>query len=146
MGGMRGLKNRKKLSRKTSHRLAMLRNMVTSLIKHERIKTTTPKAKVLKPYAEKLIRYAKVGTDHSMKLAAAIVREQMALFKLFQVLGPRYAERNGGYTRIIKLAKPRKGDNAQMALIEFIDRDGELRVPKLARGVLGVGEKSSPPP
>lgn len=80
----------RKLHRKTSHRLAMLRNMVTSLIKHERIKTTVAKAKNLKPYAEKLIKWGKRGTHHDKVMAAGIIREQLALRKLFEVLGPRY--------------------------------------------------------
>lgn len=132
----RGIKTHKKrkLNRTSSHRIAMLRNMVTSLIKFERIRTTTPKAKTLRPYAEKLITYAKKGDQaHGMRLAARIVREQGALIKLFEVLGPRYAERSGGYTRILKLQKPREGDAAAMAVIEFVDRDGELRVPKPPR-------------
>jgi len=131
----RGLKThrRRKLNRTSSHRLAMLRNMVTSLIKWERIRTTTPKAKTLRPYAERLITYAKKGDLHGMRLAARVVREQSALRKLFEVLGPRYAARRGGYTRILKLNEPRAGDKAPMSVIEFVDRDGELRVPKPPR-------------
>ena len=134
-GAVRSLKThkRRKLNRTSSHRIAMLRNMVTSLIKWERIRTTTPKAKTLRPYAERLITYAKKGNLHGMQLAGRIVREQGALRKLFEVLGPRYATRNGGYTRILKLARPRAGDTAPMAVIEFVDRDGELRVPKPPR-------------
>ena len=111
----------------------MLRNMVTSLITHERIRTTTPKAKTLAPYAERLITNAKKGNLHGMQLAAKIVREQGALRKLFEVLGPRYATRNGGYTRILKLSTPRAGDKAHMSVIEFVDRDGELRAPRAPR-------------
>jgi len=137
----RGTKpNKRKFGRTWEHRLAMLRNMVTSLINHERIRTTTPKAKSLQPYAEKLIKFAKRGTIHDKNLAAAIVREQGALMKLFDVLGPRYAGRSGGYTRVLKLAENRKGDNAPMAYIEFIDRDGELRVPRPPRAAGSLGE------
>lgn len=83
---------RRKLGRTSSHRLAMFRNMVTSLIKHERIRTTVAKAKNLRPYAEKLIKWGKRGTLHDKRLAAAVIREQVALRKLFEVLGPRYME------------------------------------------------------
>ena len=94
---------RKKLNRTSAHRIAMLRNMVTSLIKHERIRTTTPKAKTLRPYAERLVTYAKKSDQrHGMNLAARIVREQGALRKRFEVIGPRYATRNGGYTRVLQ--------------------------------------------
>lgn len=125
---------KKKLNRTSSHRLAMLRNMITSLIKHERIRTTTPKAKTLRPYAERLITYAKKSDQrHGMNLAARIVREQGALRKLFEVIGPRYATRNGGYTRVLHLMQRRRGDAAPMSVIEFVDRDGELRVPKPPR-------------
>ncbi|KAJ8600050.1 hypothetical protein CTAYLR_001826 [Chrysophaeum taylorii] len=127
---VRGMARNRKLGRTSAHRTAMLRNMVTSLIKHERIQTTTPKAKTLRPYAEKLIRFGKEGTLHAKQLAATIVREQGALRKLFEVLGPRYAERRGGYTRILKLAQRRKGDGADMSVIEFVDRPGELRSPR----------------
>eukprot|EP00631_Chrysoreinhardia_giraudii_P001401 CAMPEP_0197421556 /NCGR_PEP_ID=MMETSP1170-20131217/9006_1 /TAXON_ID=54406 /ORGANISM="Sarcinochrysis sp, Strain CCMP770" /LENGTH=153 /DNA_ID=CAMNT_0042948807 /DNA_START=62 /DNA_END=523 /DNA_ORIENTATION=- len=129
----RGMARFRKLGRDSAHRKAMMRNMVTSLIKHERIRTTVAKAKNIAPYADKLIKYGKRGTLHDKNLAAGIIREQLQLRKLFEVLGPRYAERNGGYTRVIKLAQPRKGDGAPMALVEFIDRDGELRVPKPPR-------------
>ena len=125
---------RKKLNRTSAHRIAMLRNMVTSLIKHERIRTTTPKAKTLRPYAERLVTYAKKSDQrHGMNLAARIVREQGGLRKLFEVIGPRYATRNGGYTRVLHLMQRRRGDAAPMSVIEFVDRDGELRVPKPPR-------------
>ena len=111
---------RKKLNRTSAHRIAMLRNMVTSLIKHERIRTTTPKAKTLRPYAERLVTYAKKSDQrHGMNLAARIVREQGALRKLFEVIGPRYATRNGGYTRVLR-TMPRAGDNAPMGILELV--------------------------
>lgn len=96
----------------------MLRNMVTSLIKHERIETTEPKAKELKHLAERVIRYGKDGSIHSRREALKIVREKPMVTKLFEILGPRYEDRDGGYTRIMKLARRRPGDNAPMAVIE----------------------------
>ena len=87
-----------------------------------------------KPYAERLVTYAKKSDQrHGMNLAARIVREQGALRKLFEVIGPRYATRNGGYTRVLHLMQRRRGDAAPMSVIEFVDRDGELRVPKPPR-------------
>jgi len=127
MGGADGMR---KLGIGTAHRLAMLRNMVTSLIYHERIMTTTPRAKELRRVAEKMVTYAKVGDLHNRRLAGAVVREPAAVVKLFEIIGPRYKERTGGYTRILKLAKPRKGDSADMSFIEFVDREGELRTAK----------------
>lgn len=129
----------------------MLRNMVTSLINHERIVTTLPKAKELKRVAEKVIKFGKDGSLHSRREANKIIREKPALAKLFEVLGPRYMDREGGYTRVLKLSKNRKGDNAPMAVIEYIDRPGEIRAakppPKRILDVLddaleGVGIKS----
>mmetsp|Transcript_34796 Transcript_34796/g.43908 ORF Transcript_34796/g.43908 Transcript_34796/m.43908 type:complete len:136 (+) Transcript_34796:142-549(+) len=119
-----------RLGRDTAHRWAMLRNMVTSLIYHERIKTTTPKAKALQRIADQMVTLAKKGTLHTYRQAGAFVQEKPALKKLFAVLGPRYEDRCGGYTRVLKLAKPRRGDGADMAIIEYIDRDGELRKPR----------------
>lgn len=105
----------------------MLRNMVTSLINHERIVTTVPKAKELRRVAEKVITQAKQNSIHSRRQADKIVREPAALTKLFEVLGPRYQDRDGGYTRVLKLSKNRRGDNAEMAVIEYVDRPGEVR-------------------
>jgi large subunit ribosomal protein L17 len=112
----------RQLGRDSSHRWAMLRNMVTSLINHERIMTTTHRAKELRRVAEKMITHAKAGTLHSRRLAGAVLTEKPALVKLFEILGPRYTDRNGGYTRVMKLGKPRRGDSADMAFIEFVDR------------------------
>lgn len=117
----------RKLGRTTSHKWSMLRNMVTSLIEHERIVTTLPKAKELKHLAEQMITLAKAQDLHSRRQANAVVRGQWNLTKLFEVLGPRYQLREGGYTRIMKLAKNRAGDNAPMAVIEYVDRPGEIR-------------------
>ena len=117
-----------RLGRSTSHKLAMLKNMVTSLIKHERIVTTLPKAKELRHFAERVITFTKnKNTLTGMRLAERVVKEKPVLTKLFEVLGPRYEKREGGYTRILKLAQNRKGDNAPMAVMEYIDRPGELR-------------------
>ena len=120
--------NFRKLSRTPSHKWAMLRNMVTSLIEHERIVTTLPKAKEMQSLAEKLITTAKKPDNlHARRQANKIVRTPEAQTKLINVLGPRYEFRQGGYTRIMKLAKPRAGDKADMAVIEYVDRPGEIR-------------------
>lgn len=118
----------RKLGRTPSHKWAMLRNMVSSLIEHERIVTTLPKAKEVQSLAEQLITTAK-GPDklHARRQANKIVRTPTAQTKLIEVLGPRYEFRQGGYTRIMKLAKPRHGDKADMAVIEYVDRPGEIR-------------------
>lgn len=117
----------RQLSRTSSHKWAMLRNMVTSLIKYERIQTTLPKAKELRHVADKMITHAKKGDLHNRRLAARVIREKPVLTKLFEILGARYADREGGYTRVMKLAKPRMGDKAPMAIIEYVDRPGEIR-------------------
>ncbi|KAJ1461327.1 ribosomal protein L17 [Pelagophyceae sp. CCMP2097] len=132
----RGFKHgvgRRKLGRGSSHRWAMLRNMVTSLINHERIRTTTNKAKEVKKLGEKMIRWGKLGNLHGKQQAARVIRETLALRKLFEVLGPRYETRNGGYCRVLKMAKFRKGDGAEMSIVEYVDRDGELRIPRPPR-------------
>ena len=120
--------NFRKLGRSPSHKMAMLRNLVTSLIEHERVVTTLPKAKEVQSMAEKLITMAKNPNQlHGRRQANKIVRTAPAQTKLMNVLGPRYAFRQGGYTRIMKLAQPRHGDNADMAVIEYVDRPGEIR-------------------
>jgi len=111
-----------KLGRTTSHRIAMMRNMAVSLIEHERIVTTLPKAKAIRPFVEKLITLAKDPSLHHRRLAFARLRDKEAVQKLFEVIGPRFAERPGGYLRILKLAKPRLGDNSQRAMIELVER------------------------
>ena len=115
------------LSRSSSHRWALMRNMVTSLIKHERIVTTHAKAKELRKVADKVVGYGKDGSLHARQRANRIIREKHMLTKLFEVIGPRYADRNGGYTRVMKLSKRRKGDGSYMAAIEYVDRPGEIR-------------------
>jgi large subunit ribosomal protein L17 len=112
----------RKLGRTTSHRTAMFANMAASLIKHEQIVTTLPKAKELRPFVEKLVSLGKRGDLHARRIAISRVRDVEQVGKLFAVLGPRYAERNGGYIRVLK-AGFRHGDNAPLAVIEFVDRD-----------------------
>lgn len=116
---MRHRKKGRKLSRTSSHRKATLRNMVTSLFRHERIETTTAKAKELRPYAERLITLARRGDLHSRRLARQKIEDREVLGKLFDDIAPRYTERPGGYTRILKLGN-RKGDAAEMSLIELV--------------------------
>ena len=112
----------RKLQRKSGHRTALLRNMAAALIKHEQIKTTTPKAKELRPYLEKLITLAKKGGLSNRRLAHARILDETQEAKLFGVLATRFAGREGGYTRIIK-AGIRASDAAPMAIIELVDRD-----------------------
>jgi large subunit ribosomal protein L17 len=100
----------------------MARNMAASLIEHERIVTTLQKAKNLRPFVEKLVTLSKDGSLHHRRLAFARLRDQDAVKKLFDVIGPRFVERPGGYTRILKLAKRRLGDRAEQAVIEFVER------------------------
>jgi large subunit ribosomal protein L17 len=113
---------RRKLGRTSAHRTAMFANMAASLIKHEQIVTTLPKAKELRPFVEKLVTLAKRGDLHARRIAISRVRDVPQVGKLFETIGPRYAERNGGYIRVLK-AGFRYGDNAPMAVIEFVDRD-----------------------
>jgi large subunit ribosomal protein L17 len=112
----------RKLGRTTSHRHALFANMAASLIKHEQIVTTLPKAKELRPFVEKLVTLAKKGDLHARRIAISRVRDVDQVGKLFATLGPRYKARNGGYLRVLK-AGFRYGDNAPMAVIEFVDRD-----------------------
>jgi len=116
----------RKLQRKTGHRNAMLRNMAAALIKHEQIKTTTPKARELRPYVEKLITLAKRGGLSNRRLAHSRLLDDAQLTKLFDVLAERYGDREGGYTRIIK-AGIRASDAAPIAIIELVDRDVEAK-------------------
>ena len=116
----------RKLNRTHEHRAAMFANMACSLIEHEQIKTTLPKAKELRPIVEKLITLAKKGDLHSRRLAGSRIKQDDAVKKLFDILGERYKERNGGYTRVLK-AGFRYGDMAPMAIIELVDRDPEAK-------------------
>ena len=117
---MRHRKKGRKLGRTASHKRATMRNMATSLFMHERIETTTAKAKELRPYAERLITLARRGDLHARRLAGTKIQDRAALGKLFDDIAPRYAERPGGYTRILKLGN-RKGDAAEMSLIELVN-------------------------
>jgi len=117
----------RKLNRTSSHRLAMLRNMIASLLRHEVIKTTLPKAKELRRVAEPILTLGKNPSLANRRLAFARLRDREMVIKLFDELGPRYATRNGGYSRILKFGF-RKGDNAPMALIELLDRPSETQL------------------
>jgi large subunit ribosomal protein L17 len=119
---MRHMKSGRKLNRTQSHRKALFANMATSLIKHEQIVTTLPKAKELKRITDKLITLGKQGDLHARRRAAAQLRDERMAKKLFDELGPRYKDRPGGYTRVLK-AGFRQGDCAPMAVIELVDRD-----------------------
>mmetsp|Transcript_20737 Transcript_20737/g.43398 ORF Transcript_20737/g.43398 Transcript_20737/m.43398 type:complete len:210 (+) Transcript_20737:260-889(+) len=165
----------RKLNRTPAHKWSMLRNMVSSLIEHERIVTTEAKAKELRHLADQMITLAKKGqpqqttastpttasstttTDesptpktpgellHHRRRASRVVRGDWNLTKLFEVLGPRYRYREGGYTRVMKLARRRAGDNAPMAVIEYVDRPGEIRAarpPAVFRGGAGGIEEA----
>lgn len=125
----------RKLNRTSSHRLAMLRNMTNSLLKHEVIKTTLPKAKELRRVVEPMITLSKVATVANRRLAFNRLRDRDMVTKLFNELGPRYAKRNGGYLRILKYGF-RQGDNAPMALIELMDR------PEPAEGSVAMETKT----
>lgn len=118
---MRHRLSNRKLNRTSSHRLAMLRNMANSLLRHEVIKTTLPKAKELRRVAEPLITLGKTATVANRRLAFNRLRDRDIVVKLFDELGPRYAARNGGYLRILKCGY-RLGDNAPMAIVELLDR------------------------
>ncbi len=116
----------RKLNRTAEHRRAMFANMCVALIKHEQITTTLPKAKELRPIVEKLVTLGKRGGLHARRQAIAQIRDVGMVRKLFDVLGPRYKERQGGYTRIMK-AGFRFGDNAPLGVIEFVDRDVDAK-------------------
>ena len=116
----------KKLNRTSEHRKALLKNMLNSLIKYEQIKTTLPKAKTMKPIVDKLITLAKKGSLHARRQAFSKLRDDKMVTKLFGTLASRYADRTGGYTRVLK-AGFRYGDSAAMAVIELVDRDEDAR-------------------
>ena len=123
---MRHARGYRRLNRTHEHRKAMFSNMAGSLIEHEQIKTTLPKAKELRPIVEKMITLAKRGDLHARRLVISKLRQDSYVKKLFDVLGPRYKERNGGYVRILK-AGFRYGDMAAMAIIELVDRDPDAK-------------------
>jgi len=119
---MRHNKSGRRLGRTTSHRIAMFRNMVTSFLNHERITTTDAKAKELRSIADKMITLGKRGDLHAMRLAASFIREKSVVTKLFTTIAPRYVDRQGGYTRIVKLGI-RPGDNAPLSMIELVEAE-----------------------
>ena len=123
---MRHGKVHRKLNRTAEHRRAMFANMCAALIKHEQIVTTLPKAKDLRPVVEKLVTLGKRGGLHARRQAIAQMRDLAMVKKLFEVIGPRYKGRNGGYTRVLK-AGFRYGDSAPVAVIEFVDRDVDTK-------------------
>jgi len=137
----------RKLNRTAAHRKMLKRNLVTALFEHERIQTTVVKAKEMRSLAEKLISFAKRGDLHARRMAARKVNDPAVLQKLFEEIGPRYAERPGGYTRILRLSGGRRGDNAEMALLELVDStarpkslDSQKR--RNARRILKAEEKA----
>ncbi len=123
---MRHRVSRRKLNRTSTHRRAMFANMATALVKHEQITTTLPKAKELRPVVEKLITKAKRGTLHARRQIYAVLRDDATTSKLMETLASRYAERQGGYTRVLKSGF-RYGDAAPMAVIELVDRDPDAK-------------------
>jgi large subunit ribosomal protein L17 len=123
---MRHGKSGRKLNRTASHRKAMFANMAASLIEHEQIVTTLPKAKEIRPIVEKLVTLGKRGDLHARRQAISAIRDETQVRKLFDTIATRYADRNGGYLRIMK-AGFRHGDSAPMAVIEFVDRDVDAR-------------------
>ncbi len=114
-----------KLGRKAEHRKALLRNLVTEVLRHERVETTLVKAKAVKPLVDKMVTLGKRGDLHARRQALAVIRDKKVVHKLFAELAPRYAERNGGYCRIYKLGF-RRGDAAPMAIIEMVDSPKEM--------------------
>lgn len=129
---MRHARGYRRLNRTHEHRKALFANMAGSLIEHEQIKTTLPKAKELRPIIEKLITLAKRGDLHARRQAASQLKQDKYVARLFEILGPRYKERGGGYVRVLK-AGFRYGDMAPMAIIEFVDRDTSAK---------GAGDKA----
>jgi large subunit ribosomal protein L17 len=156
---MRHLKAGRKLGRNASHRQALMRNLARALFEHGRIITTVEKAKELRPFAEKLITLAKKGTLHARRLAVARLHDKAAVSRLFNEIGPRFADRPGGYTRIIKRHERRLGDGGRTAFIELL-KEGEKKVqarapapaprvtepPRPAPAPVPAPEASAPPP
>lgn len=133
----------RRLGRTTSHREAMFRNMVTSLLNHEKITTTDAKAKEIRSVAEKMITLGKRGDLHSMRLAAAYIREKSVVTKLFSAIAPRYKDRSGGYTRIIKLGI-RQGDTAPISMIELVEEEMQVKAPKKKPAKAAAAPKAAP--
>ena len=117
-----------RLGRTTEHRIAMTRNMANSMVQHERIVTTLAKAKAVKPFVEKLVTLGRKDTMPNRRRAFAELNDKQSVKKLFGVIGPRFAKRDGGYCRILKLGKPRLGDNGPRAILEFVERTPKEKV------------------
>ncbi len=132
-----------RLGGSSSHQKAILANLATSLFEHGRIKTTEPKARALRPYAEKLITHAKKGTLHNRREVMKKIRDKDVVHTLFAEIGPFFADRNGGYTRIIKV-EARKGDNAPMAVIELVREKTVVSEANRARRAAGSAKKAAP--
>ena len=126
---MRHLKSGRQLSRNSAHRWALMRNLITSLLREEKIRTTDPKAKELRRWVDRVISLGKQGTLHARRQAAAIVQDKTVVRKLFDSIGPRFKDRPGGYTRIIKVGV-RHGDAAQMSIIELVGAEAEKETAK----------------
>ena len=126
---MRHLKSGRQLSRNSAHRWALMRNMITALLREEKIRTTDPKAKALRRWADRVITLGKRGSLHARRQALGIVQDKAVVRKLFDTIAPRFKDRPGGYTRIIKLGI-RRGDAAQMSLIELVGAEGEKEARK----------------
>ncbi|HEY1236390.1 MAG TPA: 50S ribosomal protein L17 [Candidatus Binatia bacterium] len=126
---MRHLKAGRQLSRNSAHRWALMRNLITALLREEKIRTTDPKAKELRRWADRVITLGKRGSLHARRQALGIVQDKAVVRKLFDTIGPRFKDRSGGYTRIIKLGI-RRGDAAQMALIELVGAEAEKEARK----------------
>jgi large subunit ribosomal protein L17 len=133
----------RRLGGSSSHQKALLANLATSLFEHGRIKTTEPKARALRPYAEKLITHAKKGTLHNRREVLKKIRDKDVVHTLFAEIGPFYADRAGGYTRIIKV-EPRQGDNAPMAVIELVREKTVTSEANRARRAGGAAKKAAP--
>jgi large subunit ribosomal protein L17 len=126
---MRHLKSGRQLSRNSAHRWALMRNMITALLREEKIRTTDPKAKELRRWADRVITLGKRGSLHARRQALGIVQDKAVVRKLFDTIAPRFKDRPGGYTRIIKLGI-RRGDAAQLSLIELVGAEGEKEARK----------------
>jgi large subunit ribosomal protein L17 len=142
---MRHLKAGRKLGRNATHRLALMRNLTRALIEHERIITTVEKAKEARRFVEKLITLAKKGTLHARRLCAARLHDEVAVKKLFDEFGPRFKDRPGGYTRVIKRHERRLGDGGHTAFLELL-KAGETKVRAKARTAAPAPRVTEPPP
>ena len=132
----------RRLGGSPAHERLMLANLATALFEHDRIKTTQAKAKRLRPLAERLITFAKKGDLHSRRHVMTVIRDKDVVHKLFAEIGPNYAERDGGYTRIVKIG-PRKGDNAPMAVIELVETHTVVKEAERARGTKSAPRKAA---